>query len=149
MGRPFAAMAAAERIRLHDVAGLVERVRGGAGVEVSAAFAIADVEEAAAVRPAWHADDLHDVAIEPDILIELHLLPVLQSDVRVVGIDAAEVVVAVPHGLHEQTGDGFAIGVEDFELRIGGRAGLSGERLDDPRLAFFGIEGEVIGVTKE
>lgn len=104
---------------LDNVAGFIERVGDGAGVEVGAAFATVDVEEAAAIRPAWHAHDLHHVAIEIDELVQLHLLPVLQADVRVVGINAAEVVVAVAHGLEHHTRHGLAFRVEDVELCVG------------------------------
>ena len=131
---------------LDDVARLLERVRRRRCAEVVHAFAGLLIKDVARVRAAWPQPQFHDLAIHVEVLVEVHLRPVLQSAVTRVGIDSAEADVRIPHGLQHDSLHRLAVGIEDRDRRVERRFAASRVDLEDPRLPGFRFEAKQIDV---
>src|SRR5947208_1277316 len=125
---------------------LVERVGGGAGVEIAAAAAGGEVEVVFRIGPARSEEELDDLALHVKQLIELHLLPILETSAGGGGVEAAEGDVGVANGFEDDALDGRAIGMKNLNSRIDGRAAARGEGFDDVALIFLRFEAIEIDV---
>src|SRR5205814_5159671 len=69
----------AGRMRLDDVTWFIQSVRRRAGVEIIAPLAGGSVEQKTGIGPLRHAENLHDLALQKEILVQLHFFPILHA----------------------------------------------------------------------
>ena len=120
----------ARRMRPHDVGRLAERVGHGRGVEQRGAAADARVQLVPVVRPRRILPELHDLAAGEEQIVQLHLVPVVDAEVVVLGrVLPAEREVRIADRLEHDPFDRLACGGANLDdgvdlgplgLRLGG-----------------------------
>ena len=115
------------------------------GVKERVPVAGAGVDNVAAVGTTRVMPELHHLAVDVEVLVQVHFIPFKKPKIAGgVGILAAEGEPRISHGLQAHALDGCAIGGQHFQFGIQRRLAARGVDLQHPLLA--GSGGETIQV---
>ncbi len=134
------------RAGFDNVALLLQRMGRRGCVEIGAALSVGGVEKHIGIGSLRHAKYFDHIALEVNILVQFHLLPVFQAHALVVRVDTSEIDEGVARGLKLKSFDRPAVSVQHFNPRIHRRAQLRRLRFDDPPLAGLRFPAEQINV---
>ena len=139
---------AAGRERLNEVAKLSERVCLRCRLKIRVAAADAGIDAEAGVRAARVAPEFDDFAVAVNEVIELHLAPVLESEiVGVHRVFSAEGEPRIFHRLQDDLLVGLAVCGKDFDTGIDLRFIAGGIDIEDDLLPRHGAEAEAIDIA--
>ena len=100
------------------------------------------------VGPLRRAEQFDDLAGEVHVLVELHLLPVLQPHARLrAGRSSRKLMYESRTAWSSTRSTGLPSAVKHFDPRIDRRAAAAGVGLDDTRLALLRLEAVEVGVV--
>ena len=139
----------ARRIGLHEVSGLIERMRQGRGSKEGLTTPLARINLEPGIRPARIEPQPHHLTVGVQVFVQFHFGPVLEAKVvHGVGVLAAEGEPGIANRLKHRLLHGLASRRQDLQTgvhrgTVARRLNFQGQRLTRP-----GLECEMIHIAR-